>query len=363
MSNSAKLDKGGQMEEALRAYFLDLGYFVVRGTKFRYQDFDVTDVDLWLYMRPSTMTRERINVDIKNKRTPQAIERIFWTKGLQQVLGLDKCMVATTDTRPAVLEFGQSNDVIVLDGSFLSRLYKYKSTGERLSEEEFAALIIDDNIGELKSEWRKKFEASKSTLLSQLNYSGCNYWLGEATDYINHVLIEYKRKEAACRLLYLSLSYFLVGLDYVFKDLIFFEADERAISLRDGFRHGAIGKMGMDKIVSTSVSLIEQYTPRGRELSSILRKNVSVAFDQIQVEVLKEYYNRPEVTRNLFANARKFEQLAYQRQFTTPNQIETELQSIIGVTLDFSEIERKTFFDAFSNQLSTVVEDKSKNDT
>jgi hypothetical protein len=69
----------------------------------------VTDVDIWLYSRPSPLTRERANVDIKRKKTPQALERIFWAKGLQQVLSLERCVVATTDTRPDVREFGLGN--------------------------------------------------------------------------------------------------------------------------------------------------------------------------------------------------------------------------------------------------------------
>jgi hypothetical protein len=93
--------KGARAEETLRNYFLSMGYFVVRGCKFRYRGFDVTDVDLWLYGRSSALLRERINVDIKNKKTPQALERIFWAKGLQSVLGLDACVVATaSNTAP-----------------------------------------------------------------------------------------------------------------------------------------------------------------------------------------------------------------------------------------------------------------------
>ena len=114
--------KGPHMEEVLRSYFLDLGYFVVRGPQFRYQGFDITDVDLWLYMRPSPLTRERIIVDAKQRRTPQAIERIFWAKGLQLALGLEGCIVATTDKRAAVREFGRQNGVSVLDGTFFARL-------------------------------------------------------------------------------------------------------------------------------------------------------------------------------------------------------------------------------------------------
>jgi len=85
------LKKGEATEEILREYFLKLGYFVVRSIPYKYNQFDVTDVDIWLYSRPSPLTRERTNVDVKRKKTPQALERIFWAKGLQQVLSLERC--------------------------------------------------------------------------------------------------------------------------------------------------------------------------------------------------------------------------------------------------------------------------------
>ena len=116
--------KGSIAEEALRQYFLSLGFFVVRSIPFKYKSFDITDIDLLLYSRKNTISRERINVDIKCKKTPQAIERIFWTKGLQEVLGLDNCIVATTDKRPATREFGSLHNVLVLDGNFLTILLK-----------------------------------------------------------------------------------------------------------------------------------------------------------------------------------------------------------------------------------------------
>jgi hypothetical protein len=74
--------KGETTEELLREYFTTLGYFSVRGIPYRYGNFDVTDIDIWLYSRPSPLTRERANVDIKRKKTPQALERIFWAKGV-----------------------------------------------------------------------------------------------------------------------------------------------------------------------------------------------------------------------------------------------------------------------------------------
>jgi hypothetical protein len=76
------LTKGYLMEELLRNYFLRSGYYVVRGVPFVYEGFDVTDIDLWLYSRTSSVSREVTIVDSKNKKTPQAIEGIFWVQGL-----------------------------------------------------------------------------------------------------------------------------------------------------------------------------------------------------------------------------------------------------------------------------------------
>ena len=108
--------KGNKAEESLRLYFLDAGYYVVRGVPYKYKNFDITDIDLFLYGRASALSRERNIVDIKNKKTPQAVERIFWTKGLQKSLNMDHAIVATTETNSAVLTYGKENDVIVLDG-------------------------------------------------------------------------------------------------------------------------------------------------------------------------------------------------------------------------------------------------------
>ena len=53
MENQTTLFKGELMEELLRNYFHNLGYYVVRGIKYKYENFDITDVDLYLYGRLS----------------------------------------------------------------------------------------------------------------------------------------------------------------------------------------------------------------------------------------------------------------------------------------------------------------------
>lgn len=53
---SEGLPKGYQMEELLRRYFIRSGYFTVRGVPFVYEGFEVTDIDIWLYDRPSSVS-------------------------------------------------------------------------------------------------------------------------------------------------------------------------------------------------------------------------------------------------------------------------------------------------------------------
>ena len=74
--------KGAVLEEVLRAYFLRAGFFAIRGVTFRFADEDLTDVDLWLYERPTGTSRRVQICDIKYKQRPKAVERIFWTSGL-----------------------------------------------------------------------------------------------------------------------------------------------------------------------------------------------------------------------------------------------------------------------------------------
>ena len=135
METQQNITKGELMEELIRNYFLNSGYYVVRGVKYRYEDNDITDVDIFLYGRSSSITRQRINIDIKNKKSPQAFERILWANGLRELLGFDSCIVATTDQRPVIHKFGQLHKTIILDGAFLARM-RSNSFPNRLAEEE-----------------------------------------------------------------------------------------------------------------------------------------------------------------------------------------------------------------------------------
>jgi len=91
--------KGLETEEVIRSYFLGAGFFAVRGVKLRRGDDDLTDIDLWLYERSATLARRRIIIDIKDKAEPKAAERLFFVKGLAEIMQVEATGVVTSDSR------------------------------------------------------------------------------------------------------------------------------------------------------------------------------------------------------------------------------------------------------------------------
>ena len=338
------------MEEALRLYFLELGYYVVRGAKLRHRGTTVTDVDLLLYSRPSSLARELTNVDAKYRKRPQALERILWAKGLQSILAFDRSIVATTDKKPTVKDFGLRHGVTVLDGDFLNRLNGRQSElPPRLTDEELDALGKRDGLGKLGGGWIQKADDAKSALLTDLNFSGCNELIDHASFFAEKVAASPGNNVTACRYLYLVASMFLVAVDFSIQSIAFENHERKHEMIRNGFMFGDRGSEGTKSLVNTAAALIKSYLNDGASLADQLRSSVMSSYSEIPVGALADYFSRPEVSRNLFSMAVRAESLAFERDFREPDSLDSELQGFLGVVLDFSGIERRIFFDAASS--------------
>jgi len=338
-------DKGGRTEEALREYFLKAGYYAARGVPFVYGDTDVTDVDIWLYIRPSPLGRERVSVDAKDRGKPKALERILWAKGLQAILGFERCIVATTDRRPVVRKFGDQNNVLVLDGNMLSRLTmsSTKEPSDRISEEEFLHEVEADDSDRFLGKWRSRMVSAKALLLNSLGFDGCNSWLEDFYYFANETTTS-SRRATACRLSYLVLSYLLLGIDYSMRTLAFEPPEERRRALQEGFRYGSNGRDGVDRALSLATTLIETYAPDAGASGSQMRARLANDAGLLKVDILAEYFTRPDIFRDLFGFAKAFEAHAFARVFTPPHSLEPSLQGIVGVVLDFLGMDRVSFF-------------------
>lgn len=329
------IPKGPAAEEALRNYFLSIGYFVARGCKFTYNNFDVTDIDLWLYARNSPLSRERVCVDIKNKKTPQALERIFWAKGLQKVLNFDSCVVATTDSRPDIRAFGLEHDVKVLDGKFLSRLTKSaRSQLDRISEEEFLKDLEDGSLGRLSGDWRGRYESSKSRLLDSLDFDGCNAWLYD----IGYTLSQSGPDMQRWRLLYASISHFLIAIDFILREHATADHEQRRAIVDLGIRYGESGQAFTDKVVRMAASLAESVAAQPG-LSKTLQHEIQEQASNVKAEILAEFFSKN--TAGFFETALQLEAAAFAPVVPKASSLPTPCQAVIGVLADFSDVDRK----------------------
>lgn len=357
MTDTALFDKGGRMEEVLREYFLEQGYFVVRGAKYTVDEFEITDIDLWLYQRTSSFSRQRFNVDIKNKRTPQALERILWAKGVQTCLRLDGALVATTDTRSTLKRFGDANSVIVLDGTLLSKLkHRYANATRRISEEELAALARGDKGDKLGVGWVQRLAATKSRVLTQLDFDGCNSILNDIRYFAEQVLTVRNRAQVACRLFYLSTALALITLDFILRDFSFDERKSQSDHLNDGLRFGTLGKQGAERVFATAAKIASAYLRDGNVRSAELVKHLRSEAMKLPVEILTEFVLKTNSGKALFDLARSFEAQAFAKHFQAPAEMPVDSRAVIGAALDFHQIDRKAFFDILVNSTSPKPE-------
>lgn len=342
MSSGKGNAKGWVAEEALRSYFNSIGYYTVRGVPFEYSGYTLTDVDLFLYLKESSISRTRANVDIKRKRTPQAMERIFWAKGLQEVLGLDSCIVATTDKRFETVQFGRAHDVAVLDGHFMQRVLSYSPEKDnRIAEEEFVKIIDIRSIYQPNTRLKVEYEESKKLLLTELDFNGCNQLLGK----IGLVLQEYQAtggsSESALRLFYAFVSYFLVSLDYVSRSFSYRSTEERMQEMSEGFKYGESGKARVEEISQIAVSLVEQSTAGDLFIKSGLTDEIERQMKEFPSEILVEYFGKPENQKCMFNDARYFEKMAYSKIIIRPSELESHQKGVVAVICDFLRIDRK----------------------
>ena len=342
--DSEFVGKGPAREEVVRAYFLRAGYYAMRSVQFQYSQFKVTDVDIWLYERPSSVSRHRIIVDVKNRKTPQAIERIFWTKGLQLALGVEQSIVATTDKRREVSEFGREHGVIVLDGDFVNRLGASVRgvLKDRLTEEEFYKILSS-----ISETWKVRISRSRSLVLRGLDYDSINFWLEEARYFTEQFLQQPSRlSDAPLRVTYVLVSLIAIAFDFLSRELAFVASQGKYSAIVDGLRYGKAGRASTIKVVEIAAGLAERYLDAGRVAGTRLRSGFETEIADLRVNILGEYFSRSSSSQTLFGVARELEHAAYAKEFVKPWNLSVEGQALIGVLADYWDIDRSKLLNA-----------------
>ena len=336
-------EKGASAEEILAAYFRTLGYFVVRGVQFYFKKQSVTDIDLWMYARPSLMSKEIVIVDIKNKRNPQACERMLWTRGLQLAVGADRAIVATTEIKKDILEFSKRANVDVISGSVIKRIKEKKLNEDRITEEEFQGILKNSTLGKIDGDWKGRMEKCKALFSNIITFSTINYWLEEARYFANEVISRPKVKTIAIRCLFIIVSYICIGVDSISKEVIHQDKKDKYEFFINGFTYGNQGYERTKSSIEQAISMVKQYGGNSEFNGDSMRMNIYNAYNSLGAEIISEYFSNDNVLESLVELAIEIEKVAMNKNEPSTFSGSTMQRSIIGCLLDFWAIDRNKF--------------------
>lgn len=344
--------KGLGLEESLKAYFWQAGYFVVRGLPYQLDGEDVTDVDLWLYERPAASTRRRIIVDIKNKRSPKAAERVIWTRGLQAALGVDGAVVATTDNRPAVRRFGKMLGLQVLDGDAVSKIVQSDKlkTADQLSLEELNVSVRNVDNQRRSSEWRNTAHNARASMITGMGVQSANKNLAACAFFAEQTALAQPSSEQALlglRLFYLTSALAAISLDFVLADQAFRSPDERKNIIVNAIRFGQSEMVASMPIVKAAINLARKYAENGQAAAKQIEYGFYEEAGRIPAEFIADYLSKISRADMLFNVAREIERASFSVDVPGYDALSAEARSILGLFLDFNGISREKIALAF----------------
>lgn len=341
-------EKGYLLEELLRAYFLRAGMYAVRGVPLQFDGDDLTDVDIWLYERPTGSSRRRQIVDAKSKLKPKAIERLLWTKGLSELLNVDGAYVATTDNRSAIKEISSRLGVYVLDGADLKRITESGKVlfPDRISEEDLNKDIKDVDKGRRNKDLQVNYQDLKAGLIDGFGSGAVNRSIEHFIGFSRILGSSHPNSDSAriaLRLAYIAASIVAVTLDFSLAKVSFKSIEERRKTVLNIIRYGVEDEVtGMEK-VRVAAALVERYVPNGRAVSQSMMNAVNEDLQRVPAEVVADHVLIQLKGDALFSLARSLEFEGFRDVPKGFDQLSIEEKSFLGVLMDFGAIERSTF--------------------
>jgi hypothetical protein len=355
-------EKGYLLEELLRAYFLRAGMYAVRGVPLQFDGDDLTDIDIWLYERPTGSSRRRQIVYAKSKLKPKAIERLLWTRGLYELLHVDGAYVATTDTRPALKEISLRLGISVLDGADLKRMAESEKIffPDRLTEEDLDAAIKTVDKGRRNKELHVQYQDLKATLIDQFGAGSVNRAMEHFNSFTHSLIGSYPESgsaEITLRLAYIASSIVAITLDYALAKVAFKSPEERRNTILNVIRYGDEDEAVGTEKVRVAAALVERYAPNGRSISQSMLNSIREDFQKIPAEMVADHILSQLKGEALFRLARSLEFQGFNSQVLGFDKLSLEEKSFLGILMDFAGIDRSKFAEAWKgNNISAPLE-------
>ncbi|MBK3479766.1 hypothetical protein JJD66_27165 [Pseudomonas sp. MF6751] len=332
------ISKGPLLEELVRAYFSKQGFYAIRSVPFSFEGNDVTDIDVWLYSRQTASVRIKAIVDVKNKRSPKAYERILWVKGLQSILKCDRAIIATTDENPGLAKFAHENNISVLSKGFLDRLDKKINVDARLSIEEFNLAIQENYNHKHDGDWIKVLSDTKSALASLGSFTAFNKAMMAFHFFADRMEVRSQYSNQLQRCLLSAASLACIALDGALEKLTFQDAVFRFEGVKDGITYGdSDGKFRQS--LELAFRAISENVINGKTLASQAKENINQELSKIRADLIGEYFAREHNAQSLFSAAKELDEKAFAKE-SAAVELSIEARSILGVFADFVRVKR-----------------------
>lgn len=346
--------KGASLEELVRAYFARQGFFALRGVSYRFEDEEVTDIDAWLYGRQSASVRIRAVVDVKNKRSPKAFERILWARGMQLALGCDRAIVATTDGGAKIIRFAHQQRVALLTKDFLDRLQGKLDVTERMTLEEFTNNIREYRDHKQDGDWLRQISDAKSALVSLQGYPAFNKAMRAFRFFAERAQTRPHHKQQALRGAYLTAALACIALDSALERVVFEDHGSRYRAIGEGVTYGDAGDARVQSSIKTVLEVIAQGMPNGRVIASQAGDALTKLFESVRADIIAEYFTKEHNASVLVAVARELDDRAHSVDQAKIQALSVEAKSILGVFADFTQTKRASLLSGDS--VGVVVE-------
>ena len=290
--------------------------------------------------------------DVKYKRRPKAVERIFWTHGVAVALAADSACVVTTDKRQYLRSIARRLNVHLIDGSDVNRIKTSSNVvfSERLHDEE------------LKAEFRAvDFELRSQSLQNERHYLLSSLTEGFGTKSIVSALGSFTRlakltvashpdsraARASARLAYLAAAVACASLDYLSNEVAFGTAQQKRELIVDSIRMGILNDEIGQLALKLAVEMIERFAPGGVTLASGMKSKLTEELSEIPAEVIADQAVRLAMSDELFETGRELEMSCYALELPTFDILNRCCKSMIGSLLDYGGIARSEFAQAW----------------
>lgn len=339
--------KGFETEEVVRSYFLGAGFFAVRGVKLRNGGDDLTDIDLWLYERSATLARRRIIIDIKDNAQPKAAERLFFIKGLAEIMKVEAAGIATSDSRRSLRDLARKYNVLWMDNGDLQRLKSSQklAVSSRISNEDLDGLISEVDSLRSSRKIRDAVLLIKSAVADRFGPSCANTALDGVEYFARMALSSHPNSQSAMlftRLSYFSASIAAAALDFTSGEFALRPTQERIASMAEAIRFGEDSK-GTSEKLRWMEAAVRDYAPNGAGVADIVRERFNDALRAIPAEAIAEVAVKMSTSDRLFNAARDLEQASFNYTCLRFDDLSIDAKSFLGASLDFISVDRSKF--------------------